>query len=242
VLRLVGQGGVAVGAKTGLASAAAVRRIERCCSAATGTTPPTTKTCPALCRRADPPDPPLRLAAAAAGRRAREDRRQQAALTAKGKKALSQPFHEVVKHLYDRWQLKGAPDELRRVDADQGPDQQGRSAHRAGGPAAGHRRRPDRLLPGRQMAVVDDLFRQMKVEATASRWPANLWKLYLADANYGSLGYDGSARLRGPGGALHPGLPVRVPGHAGPDRRRLLAALRARRTTPTIGAPTNFSS
>jgi hypothetical protein len=44
--------------------------------------------------------------------------------------------------------------------------------------------------PGKWISV-DDLFRQMKVEGHRFEVAGDPWKLYLVDANYGSLGYDG---------------------------------------------------
>jgi hypothetical protein len=99
----------------------------------------------------------------------------------------------VVAHLFERWQSKGTPDELRRVDLIKGQTAKGvklsppedrreviASALHAGCP------------PGRWVAV-DDLFRLMKVEHYRFEVAGNPWKLYFNDANYGSLGYDGGA-------------------------------------------------
>jgi len=112
-------------------------------------------------------------------------------LTAKGKKALSQPLHEVVKELYERWQRKGAPDELRRVDLIKGQTSKG---VRLSAPIDRRLVIEDALLAcctlGKWLSV-DDLFRQMKVEGHRFEVAGNPWKLYLVDPNYGSLGYDG---------------------------------------------------
>jgi hypothetical protein len=46
-------------------------------------------------------------------------------LTARGIKALSHPVEEVVSYLFTRWQQKGKPDELRRVDLIKGQTAKG---------------------------------------------------------------------------------------------------------------------
>jgi hypothetical protein len=191
VLRLVGQGGVAVGAKTGLASAAAIRKIDALLLGGDWYGADDDQDLP---RYAGGPIRPIRpfawpLLLQAAGL-AKIDG-SKLVLTPKGKKALSQPFHEVVKHLYDRWRQKGAPDELRRVDAIKGQTSKG---VRLTAPVDRRLVIEDALMaccpPGKWISV-DDLFRQMKVEGHRFEVAGDLWKLYLVDANYGSLGYDG---------------------------------------------------
>jgi hypothetical protein len=113
------------------------------------------------------------------------------ALTPKGKKALAQPVHEVVAELYARWQKKGTPDELRRVDLIKGQTAKG---VRLSAPVDRRLVIEDALhacCPVGKWLSVDDLFRQMKLDGFRFEVAGNPWKLYLLDANYGSLGYDG---------------------------------------------------
>jgi hypothetical protein len=190
MLRLVAQGGVAVGAKTGVAGAAAVRRIEALLldgdwyDAADEVDAP---------RWAGGPIRPIRAFAwpllLQAGGLAKIDGTK-LALTPKGKKALSQPCHEVVKDLYERWQRKGAPDELRRVDLIKGQTSKG---VRLSAPIDRRLVIEDALsacCPVGRWLSVDDLFRQMKVAGFRFEVAGNPWKLYLLDANYGSFGYE----------------------------------------------------
>jgi len=191
LLRLIAQGGLAVGAKTGLPSAAAVRRIESVLLNGDWYGEDDDDDSP---RWAGGPIRPIRAFAwpllLQVGGLAKIEG-SKLGLTAKGKKALSQPLHEVVKELYERWQRKGTPDELRRVDLIKGQTSKG---VRLSAPIDRRLVIEDALLAcctlGKWLSV-DDLFRQMKVEGHRFEVAGNPWKLYLVDPNYGSLGYDG---------------------------------------------------
>jgi hypothetical protein len=191
LLRLVAQGRVAVGAKTGVASAAGARRIAAVLQGGDwygeggGADTP---------RWAGGPLFPIRAHAwpllLQTGGLAKIDG-SKLALTPKGKKALAQPVHEVVAELYARWQKKGTPDELRRVDLIKGQTAKG---VRLSAPVDRRLVIEDALhacCPVGKWLSVDDLFRQMKLDGFRFEVAGNPWKLYLLDANYGSLGYDG---------------------------------------------------
>ena len=191
VLRLIAEGGLAVGAKTGLPGAAAVRRLEAVLLGGDWYDAEDDKDEP---RWAGGPIRPIRPFAwpllLQTGGLAKIDG-SKLGLTAKGKKALSQPVHEVVKLLYERWQRKGSPDELRRVDLIKGQTSKG---VRLTAPVDRRLVIEDALrasCPVGAWLSVDDLFRQMKAEGYRFDVSGNPWKLYLVDANYGSLGYDG---------------------------------------------------
>ena len=191
VLHLVARGRVAVGAKTGIVSAAGARRIEAVLQGGDWYGGDRNADTP---RWAGVPLFPIRAHAwpllLQTGGLAKIDG-SRLALTPKGKKALSQPVHEVVADLYTRWRKKGAPDELRRVEMIKGQTARG---VRLTAPV-------DRRLvienalhaccPVGKWLSVDDLFRLMKIDGFRFEVAGNLWKLYLLDANYGSLGYDG---------------------------------------------------
>jgi hypothetical protein len=193
LLRLVAQGGVAVGAKTGIVSTAGARRIEALLLDgdwyATADDEDVPRWGGGSIRPIRPFAWPLLLQA---GGLAKIDG-SRLALTPKGKKALAQPVHEVVGDLHERWLVKGQPDELRRVDLIKGQTSKG-----VGLSAPENRRLViDAALkaccPVGKWLSVDDLFRQMKVEGFRFDVAGNPWKLYLVDANYGSLGYDGGS-------------------------------------------------
>jgi hypothetical protein len=191
LLRLIAQGGLAVGAKTGLPSAAAVGRIEGLLLNGDWYGKDDDED---AARWAGGPIRPIRAFAwpllLQAGGLAKIEG-SKLGLTPRGKKALSQPLHEVVKGLHERWQRKGAPDELRRVDLIKGQTSKGVRLS----PPVERRLIIEAALmdccPVGKWVSVDDLFRQMKVAGHRFEVAGNQWKLYLGDANYGSLGYDG---------------------------------------------------
>jgi len=191
VLRRIAQGGLTVGAKTGLPSAASVASIEALLLDGDWYDAEDDQDAP---RYAGGPIRPIRAFAwpllLRTGGLAKSDG-SKLILTAKGKKALSQPLHEVVSNLYRRWRLKGAPDELRRVDLIKGQTSKGVRLS----PPADRRQVIDDALrdccPVGKWLSVDDLFRKMKIEDSQFEVTANPWKLYFSELRYGSLGYDG---------------------------------------------------
>lgn len=190
VLRLVGQGSITVGPKTGLPSTAAVARIE---SALLGGDWYAATEDEGVKRWAGGPIRPIRPFAwpllLQAGGLAKLDG-SKLALTPRGNKALAQPIAEVVAWLFQRWQDKGTPDELRRVDVIKGQTAKGVKLT----PPAERRAviaRALRECPIGQWLAVDELFRQMQFRGHTFPVSHNTWALYIADPNYGSLGYEG---------------------------------------------------
>ena len=113
-------------------------------------------------------------------------------LTARGRAALGKPAAEVIRGLWRSWVTKGLIDELSRVEHIKGQ----RAANVL--TAAKTRRQQvasalaDCLSDG--WIEVDDLFaamRRARWTPTVARNERALWKLYLVDAQYGSLGYAG---------------------------------------------------
>ena len=190
VLRLVGQGGVTVGPKTGLPSAAAVARIESVLLGgdwyAAADDQGAQRWAGGSIRPIRPFAWPLLLQA---GGLAKQDG-SKLTLTPRGNKALSQPPAEVVATLFQRWQDKGSPDELRRVDIIKGQTAKGVKLT----PPAERRAVVTgalRQCPVGQWVAVDELFRQMQFRGHTFPVSHNTWALYIADPNYGSLGYEG---------------------------------------------------
>ncbi len=113
-------------------------------------------------------------------------------LTPKGRKALGQPAHEVIRGLWQRWPRHAPLDELSRVDQIKG--QRSAAALTAAGPRRHAVTAALALCPHDQWIGVDELFARMRsvgASPTIARSERGLWKLYLADPEYGSLGYDG---------------------------------------------------
>lgn len=191
VLRLIGQGGIAVGPKTGLPSSAAVAKLESILLGGDWYRPEddlgSQRWAGGAIRPIRPFAWPLLLQVAGL---AKLDG-SKLALTARGSKALSQPLETVVSHLFERWQAKGAPDELRRVDLLKG--QTSRSAQLS---ALADRRTviagalKDCCPVGRWISL-DEFFRQMRFRNHDFEVTYNAWALYFSDSNYGSLGHEG---------------------------------------------------
>lgn len=113
-------------------------------------------------------------------------------LTARGRTALTRPPHLTIPQLWQRWLNNSLLDEFSRVEGIKGQ----RSANVL--TAA----KPRRKLVGQALAgltpgewtSVDGLFTDMRaagLNPVVHRSERALWKLYLEDPQYGSLGYDG---------------------------------------------------
>jgi hypothetical protein len=114
------------------------------------------------------------------------------ALTPKGRKALGQPAHEVIRGLWERWPRHAPLDELSRVEQIKG--QKAAAAVSAAGPRRQAVASALALCPLDEWITVDDLFAAMRranLSPTVARSERGLWKLYLGDPEYGSLGYAG---------------------------------------------------
>ncbi|GAA0398819.1 hypothetical protein GCM10009541_47320 [Micromonospora gifhornensis] len=113
-------------------------------------------------------------------------------LTAKGRAALGKPAAAVVQALWRSWLTKGLIDEFSRVENIKGQ----RAANVLTAPKARRQKVSEALTaqPVGEWVDVDDLFAQMKQTAWSPRVVRSeraLWKLYLEDPQYGSLGYAG---------------------------------------------------
>ena len=113
-------------------------------------------------------------------------------LTARGRAALSKPAAETVRQLWRRWLSHGLIDEMSRIDAIKGQ----RCANVLTAPKPRRQTVATALTtcPAGEWITVDDLFAVMRSEdlsPTIVRSERGLWKLYLVDHEYGSLGYAG---------------------------------------------------
>jgi len=112
-------------------------------------------------------------------------------LTRKGKKALSEPFEEAIEELFSRWTAKGMLDELRRIDVIKGQTAKGVRLT----PPSDRRAMIEAVLsecPVGEWVSIDELFRFMRAEGFIFEVSRNLWKLYIGNSEYGSLGYSGT--------------------------------------------------
>jgi hypothetical protein len=112
--------------------------------------------------------------------------------TAKGLAALGKPPAEIIRQLWQRWLTHAVIDEFSRIDNIKG--QRSRNVLTA---AKTRRLMVDEALTGcppGEWIGVDNLFRTMRrgnMSPTIARNEMALWKLYLVDPQYGSLGYAG---------------------------------------------------
>ena len=114
--------------------------------------------------------------------------------------------------------------------ADQGPEVRRRSERgRAAPPRRGGRAGPlPAATSGSAWTTCSPRCAAPALSPTVARSERGLWRLYLGDPEYGSLGYDGHPRLADPRGPLHPGRAVRIRRHARPARCRLRFPAHAR--------------
>lgn len=114
---------------------------------------------------------------------------QKSILTAAGKKALSLPAHEVIQDLWTKWLKNTKYDEFNRVDAIKGQKKKG---HMTGKP---ERRSAIldalRECPTGEWIALDKFSDFMQGAGHEFEVSRDHWKLYLCDAHYGSLGYEG---------------------------------------------------
>ena len=113
-------------------------------------------------------------------------------LTTRGRTALSAPPSATIRGLWQRWVTHGVIDELSRVESIKGQ----RSANVLTSARTRRQTVTDALreCPPGQWVSTDDLFVRMQrgnLSPTVARNERSIWKLYISDPQYGSLGYDG---------------------------------------------------
>lgn len=116
-------------------------------------------------------------------------------LTAKGRTAMRKPAAEVIRALWQRWVSHAVIDEFSRIE-----EIKGQRAKNVLSAAKTRRQTVATALAGcppDEWIGVDTLFatmRQGSMSPTVALNEMALWKLYIGDAQYGSLGYDGYYR------------------------------------------------
>ncbi|MGW1616949.1 hypothetical protein ACWCQZ_47780 [Streptomyces sp. NPDC002285] len=114
------------------------------------------------------------------------------ALTTRGQQALTQPVHKVLAGLWQRWLSSTILDEFSRIEAVKG--QRAANVLSALKPRRGHVGAALAALAGGEWTAIDQLFTTMRKAGhnpSVARSERAMWKLYLEDSEYGSLGYDG---------------------------------------------------
>ncbi len=113
-------------------------------------------------------------------------------LSETGRKALTDPLEKTLRHLWRRWLKTTLLDELRRIDCIKGQTGKGKRGLTA---LAGRRAAIDQALlqcPPGSWVEVAELFRYMRATGENFEVSRSPWELYIADKQYGSLGYVGS--------------------------------------------------
>jgi hypothetical protein len=118
-------------------------------------------------------------------------------LTARGRTALSKPAMDTIKQMWHAWVAKAVIDEFSRIEHIKG--------QRAANVLTSAKTRRQAVAAGLatcppdEWISVDDLFTSMRrrnLSPTIARSDRGLWKLYVGDPQYGSLGYSGFADWR----------------------------------------------
>ena len=112
--------------------------------------------------------------------------------TPKGRAALGKPPAETVRGLWQRWLTHAVLDEFNRIEEIKG--QRIRNVLTAAKPRRQTVATALATCPPGEWIGVDALFTTMRrgnMSPTIARTDMALWKLYLVDPQYGSLGYDG---------------------------------------------------
>ena len=110
-------------------------------------------------------------------------------LTGRGRAALTGPAEETIRRMWSRWLSHGGIDEMSRIEAIKGK----RSAR------ALTAVKPRRQAVGQALAAcppgewldVDEVFARVRRLASDMTVARDVWKLYIAEPQYGSLGYAG---------------------------------------------------
>lgn len=112
-------------------------------------------------------------------------------LTRAGKKALTSPAHEVIRRAWNRWLKTTLLDEFNRVHTIKGQTGKGKRKMTA---VAGRRAAIVKALqacPPNEWIAFDEFSRFMRASGYTFEVTRDLWSLYISEAYYGSLGYEG---------------------------------------------------
>ncbi|MFI7700387.1 helicase-associated domain-containing protein [Nonomuraea sp. NPDC049480] len=113
-------------------------------------------------------------------------------LTARGRTAMAKPAAETIRQLWRRWISGGLIDEFSRVEEVKG--QRSKNVLTAVKPRRQKVAAALALCEPGEWVAIDDLFALMRgrgLDPVIARSDRALWKLYLVDPEYGSLGYAG---------------------------------------------------
>lgn len=110
-------------------------------------------------------------------------------LTAKGKKSLSLPSHEIIKDIFQRWVKTSILNEFSRIDVIKGQKSKSRPLYKPQNAREKIIKILSSLEEGKWVAV-NELFTYIIASGNRFNIVRNPWALYIFDAEYGSMGYD----------------------------------------------------
>jgi hypothetical protein len=111
-------------------------------------------------------------------------------LTPAGRKANSQAAADVIRHIWTKWRDTTLLDEFNRISAIKGQQGKGRVMTALAPRREAVADLTAELPMGRWLAMTE-VFRFMRASPIPISITHDPWKLYIADAHYGSLGYEG---------------------------------------------------
>lgn len=116
-------------------------------------------------------------------------------LSDEGRKFLSRPPHEIIRHIWQKWLKSTLLDELRRIDAIKGQTGKGKSTLTGIKPRREAVAEALKNCPVGEWLAIDAFFRHIRAGGFDFQVSRNLWELYVEEHEYGSLGYDFGAGL-----------------------------------------------
>ncbi|HOW64702.1 MAG TPA: hypothetical protein PK256_05395 [Verrucomicrobiota bacterium] len=118
-------------------------------------------------------------------------RNEKLLLTKTGRAALETPLPQSLRELWNAWIARGIIDEFSRIDTIKGQKGKGRQSFTP----PGHRRLAIKgalaECPVGQWVEIGEFSRYMRAAGFQFEVTRNPWSLYICDAQYGSLGYEG---------------------------------------------------
>ena len=188
LLRLVDSGQLSVSEKTGMAGAAALRKIDGLLAGGDWFSPQDE---PQLRKWEGGPVRPMRpfawpLLLQAGGLAKAKGKTLE--LTRKGKAALRAPFEQTIRELYTRWRDRGSWDEFRRIDMIKGQTSKGRPMA-AVVPRRQAIEQTLRECPPGEWVEIQEFYRYSLARGHGFEVARDEWKLYINSADYGSMGY-----------------------------------------------------
>jgi hypothetical protein len=112
-------------------------------------------------------------------------------LTPSGRKATTQPAHEVIRSVWRKWQKTTLLDEFNRISVIKGQQSKGKGGLTAVSPRRQAIAAVLAECPHGRWIAIEELFRFAKLSEYDFQVCRDPWKLYIHSKYYGSFGYEG---------------------------------------------------